>query len=390
MCSRPMPEHQSFHVLARALYDGVAETPARDVLIQIKAGRIKSLNPVRSDTNLPGEIIEADIVTPGFIDLQINGANDVQFNFEPNVEGLKDIATGARAGGTAHFLPTFTTAPGRQYQQAVAAVREAILADIPGILGVHIEGPFFSHKRPGIHPVEYIRPLDDEDVSFLCGAAQDMPILLTLAPECQERRHLRQLSTAGVVLFAGHSAATAEEMAAASADGVSGATHLFNAMSQITGREPGIVGHVLTKRQGHAGIIVDGIHVHPLNLRLAALSLPEGLCLVTDAMQTLAGRKTRFDLYGKTICLEGGKLSGPDGTLAGAHLAMDEAVRNMHKLAGVPLGGCIQMATSNPARCLQLEGELGSVLPGFRASLTLLRSDWTAQGVVVDGKAILH
>lgn len=359
--------------------------PAKDVLIRIAAGRIESLSPVRGGFRLPSECIEAEIVTPGFIDLQINGANDIQFNFEPNVAGLRAIAAGARAGGTAYLLPTFTTAPGRDYQRAVDAVREAIAEGVPGILGVHLEGPFFSLQRPGIHPTEHIRALDQEDVAYLCQAAADLPILLTLAPECQHRPHLRQLSAAGVVLFAGHSAASAEQMADARADGVVGVTHLFNAMSQTVGRNPGIVGEVLGTQHGFAGIIADGIHVHPLNLALAARSLPDGLCLVTDAMQTLAGGKTEFDLYGKSIHLLDGKLTGPDGTLAGAHLAMNEAVRNLHRFAQTPLGRCVRMATANPARCLNLHRKLGRVAPGFRASFSLLNSGWNAEGVVVDG-----
>ncbi|SDI89490.1 N-acetylglucosamine-6-phosphate deacetylase [Aliiruegeria lutimaris] len=385
-----MAECQPFGLLARTLYDGIADEPEQDILIRIAGGRIESLQPVEGISGCPGSVIEAEIVTPGFIDLQINGANDVQFNHAPNVYGLKAIAEGARAGGCAHFLPTFTTAPGRAYQQAVDAVRDAISEGVPGILGIHLEGPFFSRKRPGIHPAEHIRALDDEDVGYLCQAARAVPILLTLAPECQQRRHLRQLSAAGVILFAGHSAATAEEMTAARADGVVGATHLFNAMSQTLGREPGIVGEVLGTGQGFAGTIADGIHVHPLNLSLAARSLPDGLCLVTDAMQTLAGKQAGFDLYGKPIRLEDGKLTGPDGTLAGAHLAMDEAVRNLHGLARVPLGRCVRMASANPARCLKLQDEVGRVAPGSRASLSLLASDWSAVGVVIDGTPFLQ
>ncbi|WP_068115880.1 N-acetylglucosamine-6-phosphate deacetylase [Tropicimonas marinistellae] len=385
-----MAEGQSFAVLARTLYDGITDQPSRNILIRMAGGRIESVQPAVEVSRLPDNLLEVEIVTPGFIDLQINGANDVQFNHAPNVDGLKAIAEGARAGGTAHFLPTFTTAPGRAYRQAINAVHAAISEGVPGILGIHLEGPFFSRERPGIHPAEHIRALDDEDVRILCEAAEELPILLTLAPECQQRQQLRHLSAAGVVLFAGHSAATAEQMATARADGVVGATHLFNAMSQTMGRAPGIVGEVLGSRQGFAGIIADGIHVHPMNLAIAAHSLPDGLCLVTDAMRTLAGRQSEFDLYGKPIRLRDGKLTGPSGTLAGAHLAMDEAVRNLHELAHLPFGRCVRMATANPACCLKLRDELGQVAQGSRASLSLLNGDRNAVGVVIDGTPILQ
>ncbi len=382
----PMPELWRVDVLAGTLFDGIQDEPTYDVLIRIVGDRIEQVCPNAVLADCDHDVIEAEIVAPGFIDLQINGANDVQFNFDPSVAGVKAIAEGARAGGTAHLLPTFTTAPGRAYRGAIEAVRAVIREGVPGVLGIHIEGPFFSPERPGIHPPEYIRALDQVDADYLCKAAEDLLILLTLAPECQDERLLRQVSQAGILLFAGHSNATAEQMADARANGVVGATHLFNAMSQSVGRAPGIVGEVLGSRAGYAGIIADGIHVHPRNLSLAAHALPDGLCLVTDAMQTLAGRTSEFELYGKPISLRDGRLSGPDGTLAGAQLAMDEAVRNMRSLAGLSPGGAIRMASINPARCLRLEDELGKVARGFRASLSLLRSDWETMCVVVDGR----
>ncbi len=369
------------HVLAERLFDGTGGQAERERLIRVEAGRIVEVAP--APATLPAGTVEAEVVAPGYIDLQINGAADVQFNDTPTPEAVARIAAGARSGGTAHLLPTFITAPGEDYRGALAAVAEARRRGVPGVLGAHLEGPFLSPEKPGIHPHEHIRPMTPADAEAIAAAGPGT--LVTLAPERQDTGLLRRLAGAGITVFAGHSAATSEEMAAAVAAGLSGATHLWNAMAPIAGRAPGIVGRVLTDPSLCGSIIADGHHVHALNLRLAAMLMPDRLCLVTDAMCTLAGRTTRFDLFGVPVKLEGGRLTGPDGTLAGAHLAMDEAVRNMVRLAGVEPGLAVAMASRNPARALGLEAELGVVAVGMRASLTLLDGEMRARRVMVDG-----
>lgn len=369
-------------ILAQTLYDGVSPEPAFDRLIRIENGRVASIDP--APQILPAQTLEAAIVAPGFIDLQINGAADRLFNDEPTVEALEAIAAGARQGGTAHLLPTFITAPGTDYGRALEAVAAAIERRVPGILGIHLEGPFLSPARPGIHPASAIRPMEPADCARI-EAFAPMPRLVTLAPEAQDPTLLERLAAGGVRLFAGHSEASAEAMLAATDAGLVGATHLFNAMPPLAGRAPGIVGTAFTDERLFAGIIADGIHVAPMNLALAARLMTDRLCLVTDAMPTLAGRNTGFDLLGTRITLSANRLTGPDGTLAGAHLHMDEAVRNMVALAGVSIAAAIAMASRNPARAMGLGDELGTVAIGYRASFTLLDHDLKAQAVIVDG-----
>ena len=282
-------------------------------------------------------------------------------------------------------MPTFTTAPDQCFMQALDAVRSALEANLPGVLGVHIEGPFLSPEKPGIHPSNCIRPITDKDIAALLRPMPGVK-LITLAPERQMPGALKALSDAGWIVFAGHSNATAQEMQQAQSQGLSGATHLFNAMSQITVREPGVAGFIMTNTDMFAGIIADGRHVHPLNARMAYdLMGPDRLLLVSDAMQTLAGKSKEFHMAGNRITLQNGKLVDANGTLAGAHLAIDQAVQYVVNILGVPVSDAIKMASSAPAAALGLQAELGKIMPGYRASFTLLDQELSAQGVMVDG-----
>lgn len=366
----------SFPDLIRAdrVFDGRGDAPLHDHVIEMSGGRITALRPARAGDPPP----LAAIAAPGFIDMQINGAADVQFNFDPTPGALARIAAGARQGGTAHLLPTFITAPGCDYLRAMDAARQAIAQRVPGVLGVHLEGPFLSPRRPGIHDPKAIRPMDQGDLAAL---TEDFPgiLLLTLAPEEQPEGFIERLTHAGVVVFAGHSDARCDQTV-----GLRGATHLWNAMSQLTGREPGVVGAVLSGDL-FAGIIADGHHVAWPNVRLAVRVMPDRLCLVTDAMLTLAGTATEFALHGVTIRLADGRLTDAGGTLAGAHIAMDQCVANMVAHGGAGLAAALRMASGNVARALGIT-DLGWLGPGARASVTLLDQGLQAQGVVVDGQ----
>ena len=209
--------------------------------------------------------------------------------------------------------------------------------------------------------------------------------LITLAPECARKGTIQRLTDGGSIVFAGHSAANYADMVNAASEGLRGATHLFNAMSQTTVREPSVVGAVLGSQDLYAGLIADGIHVHPINLQIARKALGNRFCLVTDAMLTLAGKTTEFEMHGNQISLDGNQLSNTEGRLAGAHLAMDEAVRNMMKLCNVPLADALYMASVNPIHALGLERKMGRIEPGYCASLILLNNDIHATGVIVDG-----
>lgn len=370
------------HLLARQLYDGIADAPLPERVVSWQNGILRGIRPARAeDADLPSH----DIVAPGFIDLQINGAADAQFNFAPTSETLATMAQGARQGGTAHILPTFITAPGREYARAIEAAREAMAQNVPGILGLHLEGPFLSPERPGIHPAAAIRPLTADDLALLERADLPGPLLLTLAPECQPDGALERLRAAGIIPFAGHSAATADQIAEAEAQGLRGATHLFNAMSQITGREPGVVGGVLASHALSAGIIADGHHVDWRNVALAAKVMGGRLFLVTDAMLTLAGARTGFALNGREITLAQGRLTDATGRLAGAHVDMATNVRNVVQHCDLPLARALRMASGAPAQALGLGSALGAVAPGYRASLTCLTDTLEVRAVVSDG-----
>lgn len=373
------------HIFAERLYDGESTSVLHDRLVEVQHGRIAKVEKAEPNADYGDGVLRATILAPGFIDIQINGAGDVMFNDVPQIYSLETICRAAREGGTAYILPTFTTAPDQSFVQALDAVRAALEAKLPGILGVHLEGPFLSPDKPGIHPLNCIRPISDNDIAALLRPMPGVK-LITLAPERQKPGALKALSDAGWIVFAGHSNATAQDMQQAQRQGLSGTTHLFNAMSQITVREPGVAGFTMTNPDMLAGIIADGHHVHPLNARMAyELMGPDRLFLVSDAMQTLAGRSKEFHMAGNGITLQNGKLVDANGTLAGAHLAIDQAVQYVVNILGVPISNAIKMASSAPAAALGLQAELGRIKPGYRASFTLLDQELSAQSVMVDG-----
>lgn len=365
-------------ILAERLYDGVTPAFQRDQAVVVQNGRVTAVRAASAADRVRADI-QAAIVAPGLIDMQINGAADVQFNFEPTAEAVATIAQGARKGGTAHILPTFITAHEQAYLRAISAVRQAIEAGVPGIIGVHLEGPFLSPARPGIHDPSAIRSLDASDVAVLVREAKDFPgiMLLTLAPECQRPADLARLSDAGIILFAGHSEAGAEHL-----DTMRGVTHLWNAMPGPQSRVSGIVSEVLGGDRLFAGLIADGHHIGREALNLSVRAAQNRLCLVTDAMLTLAGTATDFQLGGKTIQLAGGRLTGPDGTLAGAHIGMDESLQTLVRLTGIDPVIALQMATLNPARALGLGNDFGKIIAGHKATISMFDDEFRAVGVV--------
>jgi N-acetylglucosamine-6-phosphate deacetylase len=367
---------------ARRLYPGAGRPAEADRAVEVAGGRIVSVR-ARGEVPVGALVRDFDVVAPGFVDLQINGGGGVLFNDTPDVATIATIARAARDGGTAHVLPTFITHEGTGYVRALEAVREAMAAGVPGVIGVHLEGPFLSPRRPGIHPARHIRKMTAEDAARIGRAG--VPVLVTLAPEEAEAGLIEGLRAAGVTVFAGHTEATFEEMGRAVEAGVTGVTHLWNAMSQLQGRAPGVVGAALTDGRLMAGIIADGVHVHEANLRLAAEAVGERLFLVTDAMATLASEIDAFVLGGVQVRLVDGRLVSPEGTLAGAHLAMDEAVRVMVERAGVPVEAALDMASGRAARAVGLEREIGRVEAGYRASLACLDDALHAVAVMVDG-----
>ena len=375
-------------LLARRLFPGGGLPALENHILQIEGGRIAAIHPARAaDIHAPG-VVAIDIIAPGFVDLQINGAGDRQFNDDPSVETLRVMAEAARKGGTAHILPTFITAPGQDYRRAIAAVQDALDQGVPGILGLHLEGPFLSPHRPGIHPPDAIRPMRPDDADLIAQAAQTLPILLTVAPETVPDALLARLVAAGVTVFAGHSEATADQIASAEVLGLRGATHLFNAMGQMTARAPGVVGAVMASDRLYAGIIADGHHVDWRSLKVACRAMPGRLFLVTDAMLTLAGTRDSFAIGARQISLREGRLQDAQDTLAGAHIDMSSCVCNLVTHCAVPLAQALEMASGIPARALARPSKLGQTTLGAPVSLTLLSDALVAQGTLVASAAI--
>jgi N-acetylglucosamine-6-phosphate deacetylase len=373
-------------VLAPRVFDGHRWHAEAAVLV--RDGRILGLAPwgeVPSDwpqTRLPGGVFLA----PGFIDLQVNGGGGVLLNDQPTADGMRAIARAHRRYGTTACLPTLITDAPEQVRAAIAAAREVAGQD--GVIGLHLEGPFISPKRPGVHRPDLIRQPDAGDLAELCALAGAGASLVTLAPECVPAGFVRTLAAAGVRVSIGHSEAPAAVVMQAVADGASGVTHLFNAMPPLSAREPGIIGAALAERRLTAGLIVDGIHVDPVSVRAAfAAKGFDRIALVTDAMPTVGTSLDRFALMGRTITLAGGRLTTDSGTLAGAHLDMATAVRNAVTLARLPLEDALRAASLTPARFLGLEHERGALVAGARADLVALTDDVRVVTTWLGGKS---
>ena len=376
----------SCRIQADRLFPGGGGAPLHDQIIEITAGVIGDIRPSagygKDGTSEP--IARFDIVAPGFIDLQINGAGGVMFNDTPDAVTLAQMVAAARTGGTCHMLPTFITAPGTAYSAALDAVAAW---DGPEILGIHLEGPFLSRAKPGIHPPGAIRHMTEHDVLLLEAFAEagSGRLLLTLAPEEMDPAHMQRLHAAGIIFFAGHSQATGAELTRTIDLGLAGVTHLFNACSQITARDPGVVGAALTDSRLVAGIIADGHHVDAGNLALANRMMAGRLCLVSDSMPSFGSTLESFMVGGRQVRLVEGRLQAEDGTLGGAHLGLDAAVRTMVTEAGVPLAEALDMASGVPAGVLGLQDSFGLIEAGRPASLSCLDETLATSAVIVDG-----
>lgn len=316
--------------------------------------------------------MRGEYLVPGFIDTQVNGGGDVLFNDAPTVAGLRRIAAAHRRFGTTAMMPTLISDDVAVMLRAIEAVREAIAQNVPGIVGIHLEGPYLAAARKGVHnPDKFHTPGDDElDAIASLGVGKTM---LTLAPERFDNATLRALAARGVLLCAGHTAADYERLREAFAHGVRGVTHLFNAMTPLGSREPGGVGACIENPDVWCGVIVDGEHVHDASLRIAIAAKPRGkIMLVTDAMPPVGGEQEDFVLYGQTMTCRNGKCTTADGTLAGSALDMAGAVRNTVQRLGLPLEEACRMASAYPADFLGLGHAYGRIAPGYRADLVAL------------------
>jgi N-acetylglucosamine-6-phosphate deacetylase len=369
-------------IFARRLFPGEGRKALENRVVEISGRRIVTVRTATATDARDRGTLDCDILAPGFIDLQINGAGDRQFNFEPTPETLRIMAEAASRGGTALIMPTFITEEGVAYRKAIETVSRALSDETPGILGLHLEGPFLSPERPGIHPAGAIREMREDDLASLQDAARAMPLLITLAPERVGDACIRTLAAAGARVFAGHSKADADRIDRAARKGLLGATHLFNAMSQMTSRDPGVAGAVMASETLFAGLIADGHHVDWRTVKVAVRSMPRRLFLVTDAMLTLAGTMTAFELGGRTIGLSDGRLASTDGTLAGAHVDMVNCVKNAVTYGGCTLAEALDMASGIPARAMGMADCVGRVEAGQRAYLTMLTNSMEVLGVL--------
>lgn len=332
--------------------------------------------------------LEGNLLLPGFLDTQVNGGGGVFFNAEPTVEAIREIGAAHRRFGTTGFLPTLISDDLEVIARGIAAVRAAIEAAVPGVLGIHIEGPFLNVMRKGVHDSAKLRGLEEGEIGLLTSL-RGGKTLVTLAPEMTTPDIIAKLCAAGVVVSAGHTNATYDEISIALRHGLTGFTHLFNAMSQLTGREPGVVGAALDDPDSWCGIIVDGRHVNPTVLRIALrCKRHDRFMLVTDAMPSVGAAEKSFSMQGRTISIADGVLVDEDGTLAGSDIDMATTVRNTVELLGVELPQAVRMASEYPAQFLGLGHELGRIAPGYRANLVLADERLHVIDTWIDGRTL--
>ncbi len=325
------------------------------------------------------------MLLPGFIDCQVNGGGGVLFNDAPTVEAIRAIGQAHRRFGTTGFLPTLISDDVEVMRRAIEAVNEAIAQNVPGVLGIHLEGPFIAPERKGVHNPEKFRIANADDVALLATRHGGVT-LLTLAPERTSPETIRQLADAGVIIAAGHTAGDYESTRKALDAGVRGFTHLFNAMTPFTSREPGVVGAALEDEASWCGLIVDGVHVHPASLRVAiAAKACERMFLVTDAMPPVGSDRPDFVLNGETITLRDGICQTANGTLAGSALDMASAVRNTVEMVGLPLEEAARMASTYPAAFLGLGKTHGHIAAGYRADFVVLDDDYSVAETWIGG-----
>jgi N-acetylglucosamine-6-phosphate deacetylase len=357
-----------FAIEAQQVFDG--ERMIGPVRVEVVAGEIAGVHGSAHTLDaVPVMRLRADVIlAPGFIDLQVNGGGGVLLNDDPSLQGVARIAAAHRQFGTTAVLPTLITDT-RERMAALASIAQEA-ACLPGVAGFHLEGPYINPVRKGIHPAEHIRTIGAQDIELLQVFAKAGRSIVTLAPEMVSVAAIKALVKSGLCVSAGHSDASAVEVLAAADHGLSGITHLFNAMSQMTGRAPGLVGAAFADDRLMAGIICDGLHVDPLNVQAAYRAMGASrLMLVSDAMSLVGSVQCDFMLHGRTITLQNGQLTDASGILAGAHLTMIEAVRNAVTRAHVSLADALVMASGTPAKFLRLDDRMGRIAPGFRADM---------------------
>jgi len=360
-----------------------------DRIVLVEGAHIVAVVPA-ADSRVQGATrhdLGGRLLAPGFVDCQVNGGGGVLFNEAPTVATLRRIAAAHRRFGTTSLLPTLITDEVATMRAAIAAVAQALTEGVPGIAGIHLEGPFLAPERKGVHDATKFRAPDDALLELIASLGPDR-VLLTLAPERVAPQTIAKLAAQGVIVSLGHTGASYEMARAALAAGARGFTHLFNAMSPLQSREPGVVGAALADPDSWCGLIVDGEHSHPAAMRIALAAKPRGkIMLVTDAMPPVGGDSAAFVLNGERIEARGGVLRNSAGALAGSCLDMATAVRNAVRLTGVAADEALRMASTYPAAFLRRSQLIGSIAAGRRADFVVLNDDLSVHQVWIGGAA---
>ena len=331
--------------------------------------------------------LKGDYLVPGFIDLQVNGGGGVLFNNAPTVDTIRTIGAAHRSYGTTGFLPTLITDSYDVMRQAIAAVEQAIEEGVPGVLGIHLEGPFLNAERKGAHDAQKFCVIDEQGFDII-SSLKVGKTLLTIAPELTSTDMIRRITDAGVIVSAGHSGASYDQTCKALAAGVAGFTHLYNAMTPLQNREPGMVGAALNDEVSWFGIIADGYHMHPASFRVAIEAKQRGgAILVTDAMATVGTVEKSFMLDGETICAVDGRLSNAAGALAGSALDMITAVKNAASFARIDWLEAVRMASLYPAKALGQADILGVIRPGCSANFVALDEQLNVTKTWINGSS---
>jgi N-acetylglucosamine-6-phosphate deacetylase len=375
------------YINARVLVRGQME---KDLAIIVNGDRIEKISRLEHASLDGTRTIDlgGNYVLPGFIDVQVNGGGGVLFNESPDVAGIRSMSEAHCQFGTTGFLPTLISDELEIIRQGVAAVDAAIEQGVPGVLGIHIEGPFLAHDRRGVHDARKLQRLTREIINGLEPVKLGKSVL-TLAPETVSPDMIRMLTDKGFIICAGHSNASYKQVIAAIEQGLRGFTHLFNAMSQLGSREPGMVGAALDTQSAWCGIIADNHHVSPASLRVAyRCKGPEKLMLVTDAMPPVGTNQKEFSLQGIAITVSDGVCKDPNGTLAGAALDMVSAVRNTMEVTGCSLADASHMASTGPAAFLGLGDNRGRIEAGNKADLVILNDKLEVCTTLIGGEVV--
>jgi len=378
--------------------NGTVYTPLKIIqngVTLIHNGKIAEVGS-KSQVKIPKGLMRIDaeehIVCPGFLDLQVNGGGGVFLTENGTYDDVCMMARAHAKFGTTSMLPTILTSERDKICTALKAVSEAVAKGTNGaaILGSHLEGPFINEKKKGAHEGKFIRSPSISDFDLFYQASKGTMKILTLAPEIEGSLSLiKHAKDRGVIVSIGHSIATYSQVCDAIEAGLSMATHIFNAMEGLGSREPGTVGAILANDNLKTGLIADGIHVHPMSMKIVIrVKGKENVFLVTDAMPPVGTNLGSFELYGKTIYVKEGGCYTADGTMAGSALSMNVAVKNIHQYVGIPLNYAIAMATEVPAKAIGLSNMKGSLAVGRDADIVICDSDMRIFKVLVGGRIV--